>query len=135
MTNDPNAITGDPNTTRELLSRQLADTIDSDPLAALPTIVAVQRDTDQLLREAVKRAAVTSSWREIATELGVSKQAAHQRFKTYAKDVTEEMKAQHKELKRARRRNDADGAAQARARRDELAMQLRVAAESLKDRS
>jgi predicted DNA-binding protein YlxM (UPF0122 family) len=128
-------MTDDPNATRVLLSRQLANTIDSDPLAALPTIVAVQRDADQLLREAVKRAAVTSSWREIATELGVSKQAAHQRFKTYAKDVTEEMKTQHKELKWARRRHDADGAARARARRDELAMQLRAAAESLKDQS
>jgi hypothetical protein len=128
-------MTDDPNATRELLSRQLTEAIDRDPLAALPTIVAVQRDTDQLLREAVRRAALTSSWRTIAAELGVSKQAAHQRFKAYAKDVTEAMKLQHQEIKRAQRRHDPAAAAQARARRDELATELRTAAAGLRDQS
>jgi len=83
--------------------------------------------------EAVRQAALTSSWREIATALGVSKQAAHQRFKTYAKDVADEMKTHHRAMKRANHNGDTDQAAMARARRDELAVQLRTAARALKE--
>ena len=119
--------------TREVLSRQLADAIATDPLGALPTIAALQRETNEHLREAVRHAALSSSWREIADALGVSKQAAHQRFKDYAKDVTAEIKTEHRAMKRSRRKGDAVPAAQARARRDELAAQLRTAARALKD--
>jgi hypothetical protein len=119
--------------TRELLSRQLEEAIAADPLGALPTIAALQRETDEHLREAVRHAAVSSSWREIAAALGVSKQAAHQRFKTYAKDMAKDIKTEHRAMKQARRSGDADQAATARARRDELAAQLRTAARALKD--
>lgn len=119
--------------TRELLSRQLAEAIATDPLGALPTIAALQRETDQHLREAVRHAAVRSSWREIAAGLGVSKQAAHQRFKTYAKGMAAEMRTEHRAMKQARRSGDADRAAEAQARRDELAAQLRAAARAVKD--
>ncbi|MGZ3529638.1 MAG: hypothetical protein ACXVAO_18415 [Vulcanimicrobiaceae bacterium] len=119
--------------TRELLSRQLAEAIAEDPISALPIITALQRDTDEYLRLAVRQAAPSSSWREIAGALGVSKQAAHQRFKAYAKGVTDEMKTEHRAMKQARRNGDADQAAEARARRDELADQLRAAAKALKD--
>src|SRR3954471_8147611 len=119
--------------TRELLSTQLTEAIATDALGALPTIVALQRETDEHLREAVRRAALGSSWSEIASELGVSKQAAHQRFKAYAKDVAAELKAEHRAMKRSRREGDAVAAEQARARRDDLTAQLRTAAKALKD--
>lgn len=69
-------------TTRGHLSRQLTEAIATDPIGALPIITALQRETDEHLREAVRQAALSSSWKEIATALGVSKQAAHQRFRT-----------------------------------------------------
>lgn len=123
----------DLDTTRERLSRQLTEAIATDPIGALPIITALQKETDEHLREAVRLAALSSSWREIATALGVSKQAAHQRFKTYAKGVADEMKTQHRAAKQARRNGDTAQAAQSQARRDELAAQLRTAARALKD--
>jgi hypothetical protein len=119
--------------TRELLSRQLAEAIAADPLGALPTITALQRETNEHLREAVRHAAPNSSWREIAAALGVSKQAAHQRFKAYAKDVAGEIRTEHRAMKQARRNGDGEQAAKARARRDELTADLRTAARALKD--
>jgi hypothetical protein len=74
----------DLDTSREQLSRQLAEGIATDPIGVLPIITALQKETDEHLREAVRQAARSSSWSEIATALGVSKQAAHQRFKIYA---------------------------------------------------
>jgi hypothetical protein len=118
--------------TRDLLSRQLAEAIATDPIGVLPTIVALQKDTDAQLREAVQAAALSSSWRGIADALGVSKQAAHQRFRDYAKEVALEMKTEQRVMKQARRSGRGDEAAQARDRRDELADQLRTAARSLK---
>jgi hypothetical protein len=49
----------------------------------------------------------------------------------YTKDVVGEIKTEHEAMKRARRRGDSEGAAQARARRDELTAQLRSAADEL----
>jgi hypothetical protein len=123
----------DLDTTREQLSRQLAEGIATDPIAVLPIITALQKETDEHLREAVRQAALSSSWSEIATALGVSKQAAHQRFKAYAKGVADEMKTHHRAAKQARRDGDTTQAAQSKARRDELATQLRTAARALKD--
>jgi hypothetical protein len=123
----------DLNTTRELLSRQISAAIAADPLAALPAIAALQRETDEHLREAVRQAAPSSSWREIAGALGVSKQAAHQRFKAYAKGVAGELKTEHRAMKQAQRKGDAGQAAEARARRDALTGELRTAARALRD--
>jgi predicted DNA-binding protein YlxM (UPF0122 family) len=119
--------------TRERLSRQLTEAIATDPVGALPVITELQKETDEHLREAVRQAALSSSWSEIATALGVSKQAAHQRVKTYAKGVADEMKTHHRAIKQARRNGDIGQAAQSQARRDELAAQLRSAARELKD--
>jgi hypothetical protein len=119
--------------TRELLSRQLTQAIATNPIDALPIITALQKQTDEHLREAVRQAAIGSSWREVALALGVSKQAAHQRFREYAKGVSAEMKTHHRTMKHARRHGDPTEAARARARRDELAVELRAAAASLKD--
>jgi hypothetical protein len=128
-------MTSDLDTTREQLSRQLAEIIATDPIGVLPIIIALQKQTDEHLREAVRRASLSSSWSEIATALGVSKQAAHQRFKAYAKDVAGEMKTHQWAAKQARRDGDSARAAQSRARRDELATQLRTAARALKDQA
>jgi hypothetical protein len=123
----------DLDTTREQLSRQLAEGIATDPIGVLPVITALQRETDDHLHEAVRQAALRSSWSEIATALGVSKQAAHQRFRVYAKGVADEMKTHHRAAKQARRDGDTAQAARSNARRDELATQLRMAARRLKD--
>jgi hypothetical protein len=120
-------------TTRAQLSHQLAEAIAIDPIGALSTITAVQKETEEHLREAVRQAALGSSWSVIATALGVSKQAAHQRFRTYAKGVADEMKTHHRAIKQARRNGDPVQAAQSQARRDELADQLRAAARALKN--
>lgn len=119
--------------TRHRLSQLISEAVATDPIGVLPVITALQKETDAHLREAVRLAARSSSWREIAAALGVSKQAAHQRFKIYAKDVAGEMKAQHRAGKQARRNGDTVQAAQALARRDELAVQLRTAARALKE--
>ena len=65
----------------------------------------------------------------------MSKQAAHQRFRVYAKEVTAEIKKEHRAMKRSRRAGNADQAAQARVRRDQLVTDLRAAAEGLKDQA
>ena len=119
--------------TRELLSRQLARAVATDAIGALPIITALQRETDEQLRDAVRRAALSSSWREIAAALGVSKQAAHQRFRLYARGVAEEMKAQQRAIEQARRDGDTDKAQDARTRRVALAAELRKAARARKD--
>jgi hypothetical protein len=118
--------------TRKLLSQQLSAAVEQDPIGTLPAIVALREDIDSHLREAVRRATATSSWREIAEELGVSKQAAHQRFKAFQKDMAGQIKSEHKAMKRARRRGDSTGAAQAKGRRDELVTDLKTAAKDLK---
>jgi len=119
--------------TRELLSNQLSEAIATDPVGALSTLAELQRETDEHLREAVRLAAVSSSWADIAKQLSVSKQAAHQRFKAYAKDATREIKSEHRAMKRARRAGDPDAAATAKARRDELVAELRTSAKALAD--
>jgi anti-sigma28 factor (negative regulator of flagellin synthesis) len=119
--------------TRELLSRQLSEAIATDAIGALPIITALQKETDEHLREAVRQAAGSASWREIATALGVSKQAAHQRFRAYAKGVADEMKVHQRAIKQACRNGNNDQAVKARARVEELAGELRTAARSLKD--
>jgi hypothetical protein len=123
----------DLDTTREVLSRQLAEAVAADPIGTVPVLVSLQKEIEEQLREAVRQAAVGSSWRQIADGLGVSKQAAHQRFKSYAKAAASEMKSEHRAMKRAQRKGDAVEAANARARRDDLAAQLRTNAKRLKD--
>jgi hypothetical protein len=61
----------------------------------LPIITALQKETNEHLREAVRQAALSSSWSEIATALGVSKQAAH------SKALRDELAAQLRTAARA----------------------------------
>ena len=53
-----------------------------DPLAALEALAAARRELERLEEVQVRRARVASaSWASIATALGVSRQAVHQRFR------------------------------------------------------
>ena len=120
--------------TRELLNQQLTDAIAADPLAALPLINAVHEDAARHLRDAVREASTTASWSEIGDALGVSKQAAHQRFRELATGLAAGVKAEHRAMKSAQRRGDHALAAASRDRRDELASELRRVAEDVKVR-
>lgn len=62
------------------LERELGRRIDENPLDALTTITALRRAIGEHERAAVFRALETHSWREVGEALGVSKQAAFQRF-------------------------------------------------------
>lgn len=120
------------NQTLEHLNEQLAHAITADPIAAIPVIAAIHQESGEQLQEAVRAASGTASWSQIGEALGVSKQAAHQRFKDLATGLAGEIKAEHRAMKHARRRGDRAGATAAKARRDELAIELRREATQLK---
>jgi len=63
-----------------VLDAELRQRIAEDPLAALGEITALRRTVHDREREAVFRALEGHSWREVGDALGVSKQAAFQRF-------------------------------------------------------
>jgi hypothetical protein len=114
--------------TRNLLDRELKSAIATDPLTALTAIGEVQRDLETREREAVRAAIQRHSWTEIGAALGVSKQAAHQRLaKTWAAQLTNEIKAAHKAHKTALREGTPEKAAAATARRDALIAEFKNA--------
>ncbi len=64
----------------EILNTELRQYVAADPLAALSVITELKSALSQREREAVFLALEQHSWREIGEALGVSKQAAFQRF-------------------------------------------------------
>jgi hypothetical protein len=66
--------------TTSALDAELRQRIADDPLAALAAITALRGAIRDRERDAVFRALETHSWREVGEALGVSKQAAFQRF-------------------------------------------------------
>jgi hypothetical protein len=62
------------------LDVELRQLIADDPLAALSRITELRSEIAQREREAVMRALEEHTWREVGKALGVSKQAAFQRF-------------------------------------------------------
>ncbi len=64
----------------ETLDTELHQRIAEDSLAALSVIADLKRAISEKEREAVFLALENHSWREIGEALGVSKQAAFQRF-------------------------------------------------------
>jgi hypothetical protein len=62
------------------LRAELDDQIAEDPLQALAAMTALRHAIRERERDAVFLALETHSWREVGEALGVSKQAAFQRF-------------------------------------------------------
>lgn len=62
------------------LDAELRQRIAEEPLAALSAMTALRSAIREREREAVFRALEMHSWREVGEALGVSKQAAFQRF-------------------------------------------------------
>lgn len=70
----------DSSTPSEALDAELRQRIAEDPLAALSAMTKLRRELAERERDAVFLALETHSWREIGEALGISKQAAFQRF-------------------------------------------------------
>jgi len=115
-------------TLREELDRELRDATRADPLTALTTIAVVQSDVTARQREAVRAAASSHSWKEIGAALGVSKQAAHQRFaKEWAETLKSELQDEQRALKAALRAGDRDTATAAASKLDALIDEFKTA--------
>jgi hypothetical protein len=115
-------------TLREELDRELRDATRADPLIALTTIAAVQSDVTTRQREAVRAAASSHSWKEIGAALGVSKQAAHQRFaKEWAETLKSELQDEQRALKAVLRAGDRDTATTAASKLDALIDEFKTA--------
>jgi hypothetical protein len=106
-------------TTLNRLDDHLTEAIAADPLEALTVIGAVQRDVENHQRKAVRAAAPRHSWTEIGEALGVSKQAAHQKFaKPWANELKNEIKAEAKTFKTAMKKGELHEAADAKDKLD-----------------
>ena len=66
--------------TNEILDTQLATAIAADPVRALAAIGRLRVIAAQREREAVGAALEHHTWAEIGRALGISRQAAHQRY-------------------------------------------------------
>lgn len=108
------------------LDQRLSTEVARDPLQALSTISQARQIVDAQQRRAVRIALQGHSWAEVGAAMGVSKQAAHQKF---ARAWVDELKAEVKEAsataKAARRDGDHERAAAAKARVDELIAEIK----------
>jgi hypothetical protein len=119
--------------TRRDLHRSDAQSRNADsPTWSADPIAAIHKESGEQRQDAVRAASGTASWSQIGEALGVSKQAAHQRFKDLATGLAGEIKAEHRTMRHARRRGDRAGTAAAKARRNKLAVELRREATQLK---
>jgi hypothetical protein len=118
----------DLDTTRDQLNERLDTLLADDPLGALTAIGGVQRDVAARRGKAVRLAVQRHSWAEIGAALGVTKQAAHQKFaKEWAETLKGEVKLEHQALKAAQRQGSPERAAAAKARLDVLIAELKGA--------
>jgi hypothetical protein len=114
--------------TRELLNRQLHEAVTADPLDALRAIRVLQRDIATHQGESVRAAVQQHSWAEVGEALGVSKQAAHQKFaKEWAVQLKDELKAEHRAFKAALVDRSPEKAAAAKAKRDSVIAEFKNA--------
>jgi hypothetical protein len=110
------------------LDAHLDEAIAADPLDALALIGAVQHDVAERQRAAVRAAAPRHSWTEIGEALGVSKQAAHQKFaKPWANELKEELKAEAKTYKTALKHGELREAADAKDKLDAVIEEFKQA--------
>ena len=110
---------------RALLDQRLDEVIAAEPLAALNAIGDVQRDLAVRQGAAVRVAVQRHTWGEIGSALGVSRQAAHQKFaKEWATTLQDELKSEVRAFKTAMRAGDARAAGEAERRRDALISEL-----------
>jgi hypothetical protein len=106
-------------TTLTRLDEHLTAAIAADPLDALKLLGVAQRTVDGHQKTAVRAAAGKHSWAEIGQALGVSKQAAHQKFaKEWATALRDELKAEQKTYKTALKKGELRTAADAKDRMD-----------------
>jgi hypothetical protein len=114
--------------TCELLSRQIDEIAQEDPLDGLYATTKVQRLLEERQRHAVRIAARTHSWAEIGAALGVSKQAAHQRFaKPWAETLKQELRGEALALKAAHRGGDAERVAASTEKLDAVVGEFKAA--------
>jgi|GEM_PF-4213401 len=115
-------------TTRTALDHHLREATTADPLQALTLVAAVQRDVERHQRAAVRAAAGRHSWTQIGEALGVSKQAAHQRFaKPWANELKEELKTESKAFKTLMKNGELRDAADAKDRLDSVIGEFKAA--------
>jgi|1185.fasta_scaffold211766_2 hypothetical protein len=99
---------------RNALNERIRGEVDADPMAALRTINAVQGDLTEHQDRAVRAAAQAHSWAAIGEALGISRQAAHEKFaKRWAQGIKRDVKdpekrdaalAEAKAMRRANKR-------------------------------
>lgn len=106
---------------RAALDADLEAAVAADPLAALVVTTALVKDVTEHQRGAVRLAAQQYSWAEIGAALGISRQAAHQKFaKLWAEELKGELRAENRALKTAVRSAAQERAAEAGIRRQAL---------------
>ena len=108
------------------LDQQLGAEVTRDPLQALSAIGRGRQIIDSQQRRAVRVAIQDHSWAEIGAAMGVTKQAAHQKFaRAWVEELKAEVKAASATAKAARREGDHERAAAAKARVNELIAELK----------
>jgi hypothetical protein len=111
---------------RHALDRRLGEATATDPLAALTIIGAIGRDITRRRQEAVRAAVQHHSWTEIGEALGVSKQAAHQKFaKEWANELKNEVKDEAKAFTTAMKKGRLREAADAKDKLDAVVGELK----------
>ena len=121
--------------TRAQLNRLLDDALEDDPLEALKAVGELERDVAERQRKAVRAAAARHTWAEIGSALGVSRQAAHHKFaKQWAEAVKDELKAEVRAQKAARKRGDHAAASSAEQSRDGLIAEFKQSARAQRRR-